>query len=294
MPFIIRSPYSNNHAQWLKGNLHTHTSNSDGNLSPQETINVYRTLGFDFLMISDHDKLTDPAELDGNGLTVIPGCEITANGPHLLHVNAHTALEPIEDRQKIINEINNNGGGFPIVNHPNWLDDFNHCDHKFLEAWQGYLGIEIYNGICRRVEGSPLATDRWDRLLSAGRTVWGFANDDSHREQDRGLAWNMVQSESRDAGAIVEAMRNGRFYASTGVVIESIRVIDGNTLEVVTANAHRHYICAKNGRVPAIVDGPVMRYTVPDDFPFPPYIRIECWGAGDAMAWTQPFMLENR
>ncbi len=290
MPFIIRSPYNDNHAPWLRGNLHTHTTNSDGNLSPQETINAYRALGYDFLMITDHDKFTDPAGLDAKGMSLIPGCEITANGPHLLHVNAHTALEPIENRQQILDAINSNGG-FPIMNHPNWLEDFNHCDHKFLETWQGYAGIEIYNGVCRRAEGSPLATDRWDRLLSAGRQVWGFANDDNHKDQDRGVAWNMVQSESREPEAIVRALRQGRFYASTGVVIESIHV-NGNTLEIVTTNAYRHYICVKHGRVPAIIDGPVLRYTVPDDFPYP-YFRVECWGAGDAMAWTQPFLLGN-
>lgn len=286
----IRSPYLSHHAGWLKGNLHTHTSSTDGNLSPQDTIAAYAALGYDFLMISDHDKFIDPTGLDACGMVLIPGCEITAGGPHLLHVNADTALEPVEDRQRIIDTINKNGG-FCILNHPNWLEDFNHCDQKYLETWQGYVGIEVYNGICRRVEGSPLATDRWDRLLSAGRRVWGFANDDNHKDEDRGVAWNMVQAESRDAGAIMQALREGRFYASTGVIIDSIRV-DGNTVCVKTRNGQRHYVGTQHGRVCAIIDGPNLSYTVAEDFPYS-YIRIQCWGPGDAMAWMQPLFIEQ-
>ncbi len=292
MALRLQSPYSNNHAAWFKGNLHTHTTNSDGNLSPQDTIATYAGMGYHFLMLSDHDKFTDPALLDPCGLTLIPGCEITANGPHMLHVNANGAMEPVENRQNIIDAVNGiDNGGFCIMNHPNWLENFNHCDHKNLEAWQGYAGIEIYNGVCRRAEGSPLATDRWDRLLSAGRKVWGYANDDNHRDWDRGVAWNVVQAEDASPGSIVKSLREGRFYASTGVVIDSIEV-EGNTLRVRTQNAQRHYVSSLHGRVPAIADGRNLVYTLPDEFPFP-YIRIECWGPADAMAWTQPFLIEK-
>lgn len=292
MALRIQSTYSNNHAAWFKGNLHTHTSNSDGYLSPQDTIATYAAMGYHFLMLSDHDTFTDPDALDPHGLTLVPGCEITANGPHLLHVNTRTALDPAQDRQNIINAVNAlNDGGFCIMNHPNWLENFNHCDHANLAAWKGYAGIEIYNGVCRRAEGSPLATDRWDRLLSTGRKVWGFANDDTHRDWDRGVAWNVVQAEDASLESIVKSLRAGRFYASTGVVIDRITV-EGNTLRVNTQNAQRHYVSSLHGRVPAIVDGRDLVYVLPDDFPYP-YIRVECWGNADTMAWTQPFFIEK-
>ena len=73
MPTSIESPYDNNSKLWLKGNLHAHTTESDGKRSPQAVVNDYAARGYDFLMISDHDKLTDPAKLDARGMTLIPG-----------------------------------------------------------------------------------------------------------------------------------------------------------------------------------------------------------------------------
>jgi hypothetical protein len=45
---------------YWKGNLHTHTSFSDGSLLPGEIVKVYADLGYDFLAITDHDYLIRP------------------------------------------------------------------------------------------------------------------------------------------------------------------------------------------------------------------------------------------
>src|SRR2546428_12845873 len=39
----------------LRGNLHAHTTFSDGALSPHRLIEEYERLGYDFLAITDHD-----------------------------------------------------------------------------------------------------------------------------------------------------------------------------------------------------------------------------------------------
>jgi predicted metal-dependent phosphoesterase TrpH len=39
--------------KWYKGNLHTHTNNSDGVLSPAQMAEQYRAAGYDFLCITD-------------------------------------------------------------------------------------------------------------------------------------------------------------------------------------------------------------------------------------------------
>jgi hypothetical protein len=160
-----------------------------------------------------------------------------------------------------------------------------------LERWQGYAGIEIYNGVCRYLRGSGLATDRWDRLLGQGRRIWGFAHDDSHWIKNYGLAWNMVQTEGRDAAEILEALREGRFYASTGVTIQSITVTDG-TIRVETENAQRIAVISDYGFREAESNGASLTFEVPEDAGFT-YLRFECWGPGESMAWTQPFFVER-
>lgn len=286
MNSVVSNPYSNEELPWIKGNLHSHTTNSDGMRSPQEVVDLYAARGYRFLAISDHDFLTDPATLRDHGMTLIPANEVSANGPHILHIAAKAVVDPNSNRRIVLDDIAKSGG-LAIVAHPNWEDDFSHCPRESLESWTGFLGVEIYNGVIRRLTGSPLATDRWDRLLGLGHRVWGFAHDDSHGPGDDEIAWIMVQSEYRDVAAILDAVCAGRFYASTGVEIESIRVC-GNTISVRTRNAERIVVHSDFGRREAAVDGNSIAWTPPLGGSIT-YVRFECWGPGDAMAWTQPF-----
>lgn len=286
----IRNPYLEDNTSWRRGNLHAHTARSDGDRQPQELIDVYAALGYDFLMISDHDMIVDPAEFDARGMALISGNEVTINGPHILHIDAKVLVAPDADRQRVLDKIGQDSA-FAVVAHPNWERHFNHCPQEGLEAWRGYLGMEIYNGLVRSHPGSPLATDRWDRLLGSGRRVWGFANDDAHHVGDEGIAWNMVQCEVREAPALLSAMQAGRFYASTGVRIESAHVC-GHTIHIRTRDAQRIVALADYSRRLGHVDGNEMMLEVLEA-PKCAYVRFECYGPGESMAWTQPFFIEH-
>ena len=275
---------------WLRGNLHTHTNHSDGDRPTQQVIDDYAARGYGFVMISDHDIYTSADKLQtytDRGMVLIPGNEVTANGPHMLDVHADGLVEPDAARQQVIDRINA-GRGFCIVNHPNWKEGFDHCPLASLVEWTGYTGMEIYNGVISRLEGSPYATNKWDMLLAAGRRIWGFANDDSHAlEGDVELGWNTAYVTDRSAAGVVAALRKGRFYASTGVTIEAIEV-SGMSIRIVTRDARRIVALADYGRRIAVVDEPAIQLTAPDDGG---YIRFECWGDGERFAWTQPFFV---
>lgn len=274
---------------WLKGNLHTHSTRSDGAHEPQEVIDRYAAAGYDFLMMSDHDVYTsdeDYAALNQKGLIMIPGNEVSARGVHILDVYADNLVPPHDDRQQVIDEINA-GRGFPIVTHPNWDTEFDHCSHDKMRGWQNYAGLEIYNGVIGRLPGSPYATNHWDRLLNQGRRVWGYAHDDFHDAGagDLGLGWNVVYAAERSVEAVVAALREGRFYASTGVVISAIEV-DSNRIRLETENAERIVALRDTARRFAVIDSASAEVEVPDDAR---YVRFECWGRGEQFAWTQPF-----
>lgn len=303
MGILVHSPYRtvssdndlrkapcNDGAVWVKGNLHTHTTRSDGPYTPQETVDAYAARGYGFLMLSDHDQITDVSGLESRGMALIPGNEISADGPHFLHVNAHRLVAPHSDRQAVIDAACADGG-LAIACHPNWETSFNHCPQEQLDAWNGYTGIEIFNGVISWLPGNPLATDRWDRLLGQGRRVWGFANDDCHTASDIGIAWNVVQAEPGNISDIVGALREGRFYASTGVIIKQIRV-SGRTIHIETVNAHRILAFSDYARRLGYVDARTITFTAPEDG-MNRYVRFECWGAAQDMAWTQPFFIEH-
>lgn len=282
----IECTYAGTDLPWLRGNLHAHSTRSDGALPPAEVVGAYDRLRYDFLAISDHDLLVPTAELQPlTSMTMLPADEVTAHGPHMLAVGIHSAVAPHADRQAAINEAIALGG-IAILNHPNWQTAFTHWKQETLEQLTGYTGIEIFNGVVERSEGAALATDRWDRLLSTGRRVFGFAHDDMHiPERDLERGWLMVQSRERNAASVLDAIRTGAFYASTGVTVQAIRVEDG-VLRVVTHDAGRIRFIASHGRELAYRDAAEASYAITGEEGG--YVRAECFGDGAKMAWTQP------
>lgn len=254
----------------------------------EEVVEDYRSRGHRFLMISDHDVFASPETLESfcsNDMILIPGNEISASGPHILHVNASGKIAPSPQRQVVLNEIAPDRDSFAIICHPNWKERFDYATISQLTEWTGYAGIEIYNGVIGRLHGSPYATDKWDMLLAAGRRVWGYANDDSHHVGDVELGWNQVYVKETSPGEITRALRQGRFCASTGVTIKNVEV-DGLNIRLETENAERIVALREVGRRFATVDANVIEVEVPPDAG---YVRFECWGRGEQMAWTQPF-----
>jgi len=287
----IITPYINScQCIWAKGNLHTHTGISDGEFSPQDTVKLYASNGYNFLMISEHDMVCELDGIDSKGMILIKGNEITLEGPHILHVNATNTVYHYPDRQKVIDEIVKDGG-FAILNHPNWEDNFDHCPLALLEALQNYTGIEIYNGIVRKLPGNPESTDKWDILLSRGKLVWGFANDDAHWGDTFCVAWNVAQLKEFSQKDLLDALKNGRFYASTGVEIESIEV-ENTTIHISTKNATKCAVISTYGRRIFEIKDKEITYQVENNLKFP-YIRFEFWGQGEEKAWTQPFLISS-
>ena len=65
--------------RWYKGNLHSHTTNSDGKLKPEEAVTLYKKYGYHFLCLSEHDHFTDlSAQFDSPEFIILPGLEASA------------------------------------------------------------------------------------------------------------------------------------------------------------------------------------------------------------------------
>ncbi len=67
---------------WYKGNTHTHTINSDGDSTPDEVVRWYREHKYNFLVLSDHNYLTEVDGLNSvfgaaNQFLLIKGEELT-------------------------------------------------------------------------------------------------------------------------------------------------------------------------------------------------------------------------
>lgn len=276
-------------ALWLRGNLHMHSTRTDGQYTPQELVERYAALGHDFMAFTDHDYAPlDSASVDTHGMILIPATEVSASGPHILALGIATAPAPQMDRQAVINTIVD-GGGLAVVCHPNWESHFNHCSIDKLIEWQGYWGVEVFNGGTLTGEGGAHAMYKWDQLLSRNRRPFALATDDAHHAHHIGLGYCVVRARERSLTAIMEALRQGSFYASTGVEIASISV-QGRCLHLDAPNAEAFEVIGVDGLRLAYMEGNVLDYEPAVGVE---YFRVQCFGRGDRMAWTQPFEVDD-
>ncbi len=60
---------------WYRWNLHCHTTNTDGHFTPAKTVDYYKERDYQFLCITDHDKITEVTGLGGEDFLVLRGAE---------------------------------------------------------------------------------------------------------------------------------------------------------------------------------------------------------------------------
>ena len=49
---------------FYKGNIHCHSTRSDGRLTPAQQVEAYKQHGYDFLLLTEHNVFTDTREFD--------------------------------------------------------------------------------------------------------------------------------------------------------------------------------------------------------------------------------------
>ena len=303
---VFDSPYfdEGRSTRWLKGNHHGHSNSSDGKDEPLTILRAYEEAGYDYLALSEHDLLLSSSWLQANTLMcILPAVEVTSRFRQTLTFLGADGSLPKEQwtPKKIMDQVNDAGGLF-IFNHPNWLPFPDYATDDHLDSCEGLSGIEIYTGVIRRLEGSPLATDRWDRLLTKGWRVFGHATDDQHCADDQFIAWNCVQWDADsepDPIGIIEVLSKGRFYASTGVEIQDISLGDGGEYVSVSSDADEVKWITSGGTVFKTTSGGSGSCSVDECLDAAravsgengemSYLRVECHRKDGAVAWSQPF-----
>jgi predicted metal-dependent phosphoesterase TrpH len=288
---------------WFKGNLHTHTTLSDGLLSPEEVASLYEEMGYDFLFITDHGKVVDAEELNEilpRDFRVVPGVELGCGrsevntGYHIVALNLGHTIES-HDPQTVIDEIVRQGGE-AVIAHPYWsaltVNDLLRLD--------GYLGIEIFNTICHFAVAKGYSTAHWDNLLDRERYTLGFAVDDAHhcrpkpyRPLDAGYAWVRVKARSLRTEDIMDALRSGLFYSSNEPEIFDVEVT-AESIIVKSSPARAVSFITKNGlgeRFTALGE-PIVesRYEIRGT---EKYLRIEVENDKGRIAWTNPIIFNQ-
>lgn len=285
-----KNPYEDRRGQWYTGTLHTHTSPASkcGKVAVERVLELYAQAGFDFLAISDHMAFTSASHPE---MVMIPGVEWnSAAGEHTGIFSLDPAVLEhaigISDQEALLAWLADRDA-MVVLNHPNWQLK-PHYRREQLAVKGPYDGIEIFNNVIERLDGYAIATDKWDYLLASGKKVLGFASDDFHQERDVGWGKVVVRSASRDAAGLLDAIRRGNFYCSSGVTINDIRR-EGNRVTVESHDAQEIQAIGQGGKLIERRFAAEMAFEIPETCGT--YVRFALYGQGSAMAWTQPFFL---
>ena len=310
--------------RWYRGNTHAHTTNSDGDSTPFAVAQWYKLSGYDFVCITDHDRLTGVADLNaalggGGRFLVIAGAEITDSfGGLPVHVNSLNPrrLTPHMSGGSVVETMLRNmsavraAGGLPYVAHPSWR---NAMTAEHLKALPDYSLFELFNsGVAAYNYGDgtrPSVEQMWDQALSAGRLLYGVAADDMHSLTDPARAlpgggWVMVRAAALTPAEIVGALARGDFYATNGAVILDLRVTNAG-MSVVTEEffpdcEETPGLCAPQYSTVEFVGrgGRVLKTTndSPAEYRFAGdelYVRARVTDPFGRTAWTQPVFLSG-
>lgn len=221
--------------KWYKGNLHMHTSLSDGDLTPQEAMDLYIENGYDFISITDHwTYYYDETYKD---LTVLAGDEyhvgkvVTDGLVHILGIGCETKPQVKWANNPTIREVVDaihEGKGLAILAHPAWSLN----DPDSIIRIGDYDGLEIYNSI----SGEPLNCSGRaysgvivDMLAARGYDYPLFAHDDAHFYQyyDKCRSYILVNAESNSKEDLMKAIREKKFYSSQGPTFDIVEMRDG-------------------------------------------------------------------
>lgn len=314
--------------QWLRGSTHVHAAPSgDSQADPARVVRWYREHGYDFIVLTDHNRVTvlDPAiggrvAGDDGSVLVIAGTELTFNpgaceqpapppgGKCRIHVNVLGATARPDGRLEWADRTTRDRramyraaaattaslGGVAQLNHPQWHWGLSAELLTGLAA-DGFALVEVANAqFTAWNDGDaehPSIEALWDVALGAGARLWAVASDDAHAYDGVGRyppgGGWVMVDAPRDADAIIAALAAGRFYASTGVALTRAGVL-GDALVVELAGPPAGHT------ITFIVDGQVAAEhadVAVARFPLPPppsYVRAVVRRSDGARAWIQP------
>ncbi len=332
-------------SHWYKGNTHAHTvlcGHADS--SPEGVAGWYLERDYNFLVLSEHNIFIDPADVElpadaREDFILVAGEEIS--GKKVIHTSAFNIDSLVdwthdsEHKSEIIQSHVHgaiDAGGIAILNHPNFhyavtADDMLAVNHlHFFELHNGHPSVNNEGD-----DEHPSTEELWDELLTRGMLIYGVSSDDAHNflnwgddVSNPGRGWIMVRAEELTPDALDAAMRAGDFYATSGVMLDSVSFDAGVYRVEVDEGATKRSLASPHvrGRIDRkqVADdlamgwliewigphGQVLEssrdlsasYTLDDGTPFVrcrvSYTRKGERGVERFIAWTQPVFTDDR
>ena len=288
---------------WYRGNLHAHSTNSDGWLSPELLVRAYQRGGMDFLAITDHWKITNLSAQSSESFLILPGAEfhtgVGTNGQDRLvageyyHVVGIGITENLSrdaglSAQQLVDGIRAQGG-YAVLAHPYYSG----LSQDEMLAVEGCAALEVFNTVCEVMIDRGHSMVHWDDLLSRGRRVCAVASDDCHHAFDDSLqGWTVVKAPALTREHILKALEQGSFYASTGPELHDLRRV-GDRIQVRCSPVRKIGLVSNPARGKRVIarEGEALTEA---SLPLPAnvgYARVQVTDSVGRMAWAGPTFL---
>ena len=286
--------------RWYKGCLHVHSTASDGRLTAEQVREWYRSRGYHFVALTDHNIPSQALTLAEDWIT-LAGIEIDGVDPdlglyHLVGIGPEMPWpvpQAAPSMQAAVDWLQAAGAQVCIA-HPYWSGQRS----ADLIGIEGCTALEVYNGGCEVDDAKGFSHIHWDDMLAAGRRLWGVAVDDAHwrdGDRDAGLGWIWVKATDLTQAAILESLRRGSFYASSGPLIHDLR-LDAERNEIAVH-------CSPVTTIDIVGNGPYSRrFSAPIGRSLTEarsrlrrnqrYVRVACRDSQGCWAWSNPVFLE--
>ncbi len=287
---------------FYRGNIHTHSTRSDGRLEPGEVCRMYRDSGYDFLCLSDHFlgkygfPITDTTAFRTNRFTTILGAEVHAPANsqseiwHILAAGLPADFAPTADDEDgvALAARARAAGAFVGIAHPQWSGLTIEDGHALAHIAHT---VEIYNHGCALESTRSDGTYLLDQLLNERHRLTAYAADDAHFRFDDGFGgWMMVKSEANEPQALLAAMKAGHFYSSQGPLIHSF-AIEGGEAHIECSAVVNIAVVGRGTRVSHRFAAQQTRAVLPAGIFAGDWCRLVITDAAGNSAWSNPVWL---
>lgn len=292
--------------RFYRGNIHTHSTASDGGLSPEAICKLYQDAGYSFVAISDHFlshygyPITETAMFRSETFTTLPAAELHVKGTEFADIWHILAIGLPSDFAPPLNGETGNqiatralaAGAFVVAAHPYRLS----LTETDILSLGNIHALEIFNGISVNFNDRSDSWELLDTLLMRGHRYTATAADDAHffpEEFDGMRGWVWVKSEALTPEALLAALKSGSFYASTGPEIYDIQLLPGDKIYVSCSPVERIFVTGGADRA-ASRGGEALTEAILDLKGIKakaPYCRVTVRDAQGRRAWSNPIPL---
>lgn len=267
---------------FYKANLHSHSTVSDGELTPEQMKEMYMKEGYSIIAFTDHCRFVTHNELSDGNFLALNGvenaadeqgkprfydrccdvCYIALSPERKLHpfqteggVKGDGEFSPFnvsycaEDVNMMI-ETGRKNGFFTTYNHPTWSQE----NYEQYMSYKGMHAMEIFNH-SSAVDGyDEYNAAIYDDMLRSGKRLFCIATDDNHNRAPNTCHWDsfggftMIKAPSLKYEDVTDALLKGNFYASRGPIINALWLdTEDWSVHIQCENAVK-MVCTRGGR----------------------------------------------